>query len=42
MSQHTWLVASFKENGSSEEHSIGNSLGEFEVASKEMALLGLL
>lgn len=41
-SQHTWLVEPFKEGSSSEEHRIGNSLGELERASREMALLGLL
>lgn len=41
MSLHTWLVESFKEDGYSEEHSIGNSLGEFELAGKDIVLPGV-
>lgn len=42
MSQNNWLVESFKEDAFNKEHSLGNSLGEFELGSKEMVLLGLL
>lgn len=41
MSLHTGLVESFKEHGYSEEHSIGNSLGEFELAREEIVLPGV-